>query len=186
MRKLLRVVGICFAVTVSSSAVSDNGFAKEICNSLPKPLPKFQGMRLKNSEKYKDDKLGVSARYVGKSEVLTFFKFDFGRKTIDDEILNKLFSKAIQELYQFADKVGEKLDNPKEIGIIPFAGFSMRHFHVLGYTETLIASEMLSMGHDGICITKIRYTNTKSTNLLGTLEQYQVHLDILEKYISEK
>lgn len=149
--------------------------AKEQCENMQQPPQEFMGMELINFKKYDDPKMGVGATYWIKSKsTLTGLKFDYGNEAIDQETLNMFIDAAIEEIKIVADRQGLKYEGQYDISsenISPILQNSYAFISEMGVVD------FLSIGTDGSCIYKVRYTELsqedsvkKFVDLAGAIE----------------
>jgi hypothetical protein len=185
MRPRLLFLGISVAAIFGFIAASIPGHAKDICDQLPQPKPILHGMTVETFKSF-GDRLGIGLTYSMEGERLSIFKFDYEYETIDDAILKEFFALAIKDIYRASKIRNETINETREIGSMPFAGFPIHHFFLRASKQGASMFEFLGMGHDGKCMTKIRYTDAKSLDFEMAATNYVNHLRSLEKYVGEK
>lgn len=151
-----------------------NATAKDPCNSLPKPNNIFNGMLLETFQKYKDNRLGVGLTYSSNTERFSLFKYDLGYKKIDQQIFKKLLEMSYNEFFKVINLKKEKVI--KKYGLIKEKISDLVTFNILflvnGKSQKL---EFLSLGNDGNCVYKARYT----TNILDVKQSIKNYKKIL-------
>ena len=157
--------------------------AKEVCKVLPEPAKMMLGLEIEQFGGYEDPKLGIGLVYASENERLSLFRYDAGLETIDDDSFAKYFRSAVSEVYEVAKTVGRQLLDPIEILDLEFLDFRVRNLLMLDPREGYPVIEILGMGHDGLCMTKIRYTNSQETNDLAEVLRYFQLLHALERYL---
>ncbi len=169
---------ILVAVGLSHAAA-----AKEVCNVLPEPAKKMLGLEIEQFGGYEDPNDGIGLVYASENERLSLFRYDAGLATIDDDSFAKYFRSAVSEVYEVAKIEGQQLLDPIELPDVEFLDFRVWNLLMLDTREGYPIIELLGMGHDGLCMTKIRYTNSQGTDHIAELLRYAHLLDALERYL---
>ena len=134
--------------------------AKEQCENMQQPPQEFMSMELKTFKTYDDPRMGVGVTYWKKSiSTLSGFKFDLGNEVIDEKILKSHIGGAINEIKINAERQGTIYDGEYDISrenISPILKYSFVFVSENGLAD------FLSMGTDGSCIYKVRYSERSS------------------------
>lgn len=155
---------------------TNTAIAKDPCNNLPKPNIRLNDMYLENFEKYKNVKLGVGLTYSSHRERFSLFKYDLGYKKIDKQIFKKLSEMAYEDFFKVVSIKKEKV--MKEYGVIKEKISDLLSYNILFLVEgDTLKFEFLSLGNDGNCVYKIRYT----TNVLDTEKSIKNYKNLLLK-----
>lgn len=142
-------------------------------------------MEVENFGNYKNKKLGIGLTYSSKLERLSIFKYDYDYKKIDDDILREFTISALADIKEFTKRRGEKTYVSRGLGTIQFTGFPIHNFIHHVFKQGKPKFEFLGMGHDGRCITKIRYTLSEDYDWENATKLYVKYLRLLEKYVGE-
>ena len=165
---------------------ANDGLAKEVCNSLPKPQSHFHGMAIENFGKFSRERLGVGLTYSSPEERLSIFRFNYGLARIDNETLKKFTATAIRDILKVAKFKGENIEKSIVGPEVTFTGFPFWNFMLVTSKNGNLFFEFLGMGSDGRCMTKVRYTYSKDADVDTAVKRYGEYLKSLERYVSEK
>ncbi len=179
----MKHVGTTVLMILVAVGLSHAAAAKEVCNVLPEPAKKMLGLEIEQFGGYEDPKIGIGLVYASESERLSLFRFDAGLETIDDDSFAKYFRSAVSAVYEGAKIEGQQLLDPIELPDVEFLDFRVQNLLMLDTREGYPIIELLGMGHDGLCMTKIRYTNSQETNDLAEVLRYFQLLHALERYL---
>ena len=140
------------------------------CSSIEPPS--LSGYVLTRNMVYDDKRLGVSQTYQrGSDDMLTYYSFDNGYDSIDQEVLDYHLAEAYQDIvHRYSleiEKNYELQDDAQYLNTDTFNELGMQKFVNQGVVVTSIGKnsaesdkkvEVATVGTDGYCIHKVRWT----------------------------
>ena len=174
------------------------------CSNIKAPDLSEFGFRLIDKMVYENKWAGASVHYRSRYHVLSYYSFDFGLEFINQEALDRLLAMGIKDIHdRYSEKgtlgEGGKVtkeenyvlqDDAKYLSVNAFNGFGMQKFINQGMYMTSVQQnssepikklEIITIGTDGYCIHKVRWTTKispeyKSTPLHEWLNNFVLYL----------
>ena len=168
MKKLLVLLfSISFLFLSGTNAWAAQGVD---CRNIEPPNLSEYGLIKKTD--YEEERLGKSLMYQrGQSDVLTYYSYDNGYDFIDQEVLDSTLAGAFQDIVQRYDMTREEnyelQDDAQYLNMEKFNELGMQKFINQGVYLTSIEKnssepmkkiEIITVGTDGYCIHKVRWT----------------------------
>ena len=164
MKKILVIVILLF---VSTKIWGTGGVD---CTDINTPDLSALGFTMKEKTVYDKKGLGVGFNYQARGGALTYYSFDYDLNHIDQEVLDGMLDQGVKDLrYRFSLEKEVKLeDKTYNLNVDSFWDlWDMKKFvnkgkYILSTVETssgpLPRLDLITVGTDGYCIHKIRWT----------------------------
>ena len=173
------------------------------CTNIKAPDLSELGLLLDYQHVYEQKKLGASITYQSRYHLLSYYSFDFGLEFINQEALDRLLAMGVNEILDRYSEKGVPGEEGKvikeehfvlqdDVKYFPEGVFNevgMQKFINQGVYMTSIQKnslepmkklEIITIGTDGYCIHKVRWTtmiypeyeSTPLSKFLGSFESY--------------
>ena len=198
MKKTLVIFVILF---VSTNVWATRGVD---CADIKAPDLSELGFRLYDQVVYQSNRAGASIHYETRFHLLSYYSYDAGLDFINQEALDRFFAMGVNDImdrYSEQGTLGEGdevrkeekyilQDDAKYLSVKVFNEFGMQKFVNQGVYMTSVEKnssepikklEIITIGTDGYCIHKVRWTTRifpeyKSTDLYEWLDSFSLYL----------
>lgn len=151
---------------------------KDECLHFPAVPETLFSLQLSEAKAYPDKTYGVYAKYNGKREVFTVFKYDAGLARIEDTDLSHQFRSSDEAIERGASRRGDKLLKTGQpfvwrVGDARFRGV----VHEVTYRKhNLTAFEYVGLSHNSACFLKFRYTDAGGGEAAESLKRFRSYI----------
>ena len=172
------------------------------CTDIKAPDLSELGFRLHHQHVYEDKGLGASITYESRYHLLSYYSFDFGLEFINQEVLDSQLTSGVRNIFTryseggwsedgkyIEEKNYDLQDDAKYFPDEVFNEVGMQKFINQGVYMTSVQNnssepiktlEIITIGTDGNCIHKVRWTtmiypeyeSTPLNKFLGNFESY--------------
>lgn len=153
------VMVVTFVFVLSTGAVAKQPCTLPDFGQQPESDWIFSGRHI-----YEDSAMGQQVKYTSESGgVADIYAYDMGLDRIEPDMVGALMAQTLKEIVNFARQYdpsmvpGQPRQLPQEyFPAVP--GFATDHAFILSQSETAVKISILTMGSDGNCFYKVRYT----------------------------
>ena len=138
----------------------------------------FFSLRLGETRAYPDKTYGVYARYGGKRQVFTVFKYDAGLALIEGTDLSHQFRSSDEAIEKEASRRGDRMLSTGKPFVWRIDGTRFRGVvHEVSYREhNLTAFEYVGLSHNSACFLKFRYTDAEAAGRADSLKRFKSYV----------
>ena len=135
-------------------------------------------LQLSEAKAYPNKKYGVYAKYNGKRQVFTVFKYDAGLTRIGDTDLSHQFRSSDEAIERGASRRGDKMLRTGQPFVWRIGGAQFRGVvHEVSYQKhNLTAFEYVGLSHNSACFLKFRYTDAESADRADSLKRFKSYV----------
>ena len=142
------------------------------CNKLSSPPAIFYDLGLLRVEKYQNQKLGMSFTYASRDVRLSFFKYDLGYQSINDEDSKKILQQSVWDVVRYVKRMGREIKSAVHFPAFQFEGLTFQNVIMIGEGHGKIEYDIVSLSHDGSCFYKVRFSDRASTSEANSIKKY--------------